>query len=766
MATIDDIKGKLDQLTGIKADIKEAIISKGQSVGDNMTEYAYAIKNISSVKPNYLTFTADTESSVYLQNNGSNSPNCEYSFNGVDWITIPTTDTDKVTIPVGEKIFVRGNNPSGFSTGYSNYSEFVMTGSISASGSVMSLIDGTGDTTTIPCNFCFAYLFSSCNSLITAPELPAMNLTAWCYISMFGNCTALTIAPELPATTLASSCYSGMFMYCETLTAAPELPATTLVSSCYSYMFQNCTALTTAPELPAATLETNCYSYMFQGCSSLNYIKCLATDVSGDGYANWVTDVSSAGTFVQEAGASWPSGGNGIPSGWIVKYNEVEPAYSSVKVSAGETVSVNPPEGKLLERVSITFKNKPSYLTFTADTESSVYLQNNGSNSPNCEYSFNGTDWITMPTADADKVAIPAGESIFVRGNNPSGFSVRSSKYSGFVMTGSISASGSVMSLIDRTGETTTIPSNFCFYSMFYNCTALTVAPELPATTLTPYCYDSMFSGCGSLTTAPELPATTLAPHCYNQMFSGCNSLTTASELPATTLTQNCYSNMFAGCSSLTTAPELPATTLATSCYNSMFFNCSSLTTAPDLLATTLATSCYNQMFSGCNSLTTAPELPAVTLATGCYKSMFFGCSSLNTAPKLPATTLAPYCYNQMFSGCNSLTTASELPATTLTRNCYASMFNSCSALNYVRCYFTDWGESSCTNSWLSGVSSTGNFYGPLRLDMSVRDNSHIPSGWAARYNVVKKVELTQAEYDNLYDNKQLDPDTIYIITT
>jgi hypothetical protein len=34
-----------------------------------------------------------------------------------------------------------------------------------------------------------------------------------------------------------------------------------------------------------------------------------------------------------------------------------------------------------------------------------------------------------------------------------------------------------------------------------------------------------MFYGCTSLTTAPELPATTLANSCYRFMFYGCTSL-------------------------------------------------------------------------------------------------------------------------------------------------------------------------------------------------------------------------------------------------
>ena len=119
-----------------------------------------------------------------------------------------------------------------------------------------------------------------------------------------------------------------------------------------------------------------------------------------------------------------------------------------------------------------------------------------------------------------------------------------------------------------------------------------------------------MFRNCTSLTTAPELPATTLAYGCYGDMFRGCTSLTTAPELPATTLAENCYgsvddvySGMFRDCTSLTTAPELPATTLALGCYNAMFRNCTSLTTAPELPATTLVNMCYRYMFNGCTSL-------------------------------------------------------------------------------------------------------------------------------------------------------------------
>ena len=66
---------------------------------------------------------------------------------------------------------------------------------------------------------------------------------------------------------------------------------------------------------------------------------------------------------------------------------------------------------------------------------------------------------------------------------------------------------------------------NQCYASMFYGCSSLTTAPELPATTLANYCYSSMFYYCSSLTTAPKLPAITLAEGCYSSMFYDCAKL-------------------------------------------------------------------------------------------------------------------------------------------------------------------------------------------------------------------------------------------------
>ena len=245
---------------------------------------------------------------------------------------------------------------------------------------------------------------------------------------------------------------------------------------------------------------------------------------------------------------------------------------------------------------------------------------------------------------------------------------------------------------------------SYACYNMFKNCTGLTNAPRLPATTLANYCYSDMFSGCTSLTNAPELPATTLASYCYNNMFSGCTGLTNAPELPATTVINSCYRGMFSGCTSLTNAPRLPATTLVWSCYRGMF--------------------------SGCTSLTNAPRLPATTLENYCYCDMFKNCTGLTNAPELPATTLANYCYSYMFSGCTGLTTAPELPATTLTDSCYSYMFRGCTSLNYIKAMFLTTPSSSYTENWTNNVSSTGTFVKNASASWDVTGVNGIPKNW------------------------------------
>jgi hypothetical protein len=110
-----------------------------------------------------------------------------------------------------------------------------------------------------------------------------------------------------------------MFSGCTALTSSPALPATTLEEWCYYGMFATCTHLTTSPELPATTLVKECYASMFNGCTRLNSVTTYANDISAqDCLTNWLSRVSSTGTFHKLGTASFPSGQNGIPSGWTV----------------------------------------------------------------------------------------------------------------------------------------------------------------------------------------------------------------------------------------------------------------------------------------------------------------------------------------------------------------------------------------------------------------------------------------------------------------
>ena len=108
-----------------------------------------------------------------------------------------------------------------------------------------------------------------------------------------------------------------------------------------------------------------------------------------------------------------------------------------------------------------------------------------------------------------------------------------------------------------------------------------------------------MFSGCTALTTAPELPATVTADACYDEMFNGCTSLVNPPELPATIMSNYCYTGMFHDCTALTTAPELPATELTDSCYRAMFRGCSYINYIKMLCISTPAASALDSWLSG-----------------------------------------------------------------------------------------------------------------------------------------------------------------------
>ena len=306
----------------------------------------------------------------------------------------------------------------------------------------------------------------------------------------------------------------------------------------------------------------------------------------------------------------------------------------TINTSASHTFSIS---GLAREIVKIDAKYLPfpfkpdgiSYLTFSSRNSFSLRIGEKVWDGT-LEYFASDETWTIWDGTSLLSAATNGGEYVlYLRGTGNTVIT----HGSGFVLLGSnISCIGNIETLLDyATVESGGHPvmAEGCYQGMFSDCTSLTRAPELPATTLANSCYNYMFSGCTNLIQAPELPATTLADGCYQGMFSDCTSLTRAPELPATTLANLCYYMMFSGCTNLIQISELHATTLASGCYYMMFSDCTSLTRAPELPATILANSCYYRMFEDCTSLAQISELPATTLANLCYYRMFYGCTSL-----------------------------------------------------------------------------------------------------------------------------------------
>lgn len=354
-----------------------------------------------------------------------------------------------------------------------------------------------------------------------------------------------------------------------------------------------------------------------------------------------------------------------------------------------------------------------NYLCFTANADNStVKLVKYGTPTAiSLQYLKPGEEWKTY--AVGDEITLPSvNDKVYFRTSSigPVAFSQSMSKYYNFEMSGKVAASGDVMSLVQTNCKTVEIPSDYCFYQLFANCTGLVSAPELTADILKPYCYAQMFSGCTSLVAAPEIMATQLAKNCCNKMFGGCKSLTEVPALKAEKLEESCYANMFEDCVALKKAPELPSMTLAIYCYENMF--------------------------SGCSALNEAPALPATELKKGCYRTMFFSCISLTSSPVLPAQKLVDNCYDRMFSACTKL--------------------------NKVTAAFPSFNNpKSATNNWLSGVAKKGTFVRSDLLVAEKRGETTIPEGWDEQEALVRTILKDKGWLTLFYSNQLTIPEGV-----
>lgn len=234
-----------------------------------ITKKYYKLVKVSYADSDYFRVTNVSDQTGTLTVGGSSnlSKNLEYSTDGVNWTTAATNAPFSLTVPAGANVYMRGTNSS------MSGKTINMDVNHTVGGNVYSLLDKTnyGTLTASVGQSEFNTLFANNSHLIDASQMT------------FGN-----------VTTLKSGCYGNMFAGCSALTKAPELAAPILVNACYNGMFYN--------------------------CRQLQYVKCLAEDIStGNPTNQWLEMVSGTGTFVKSPNMeSWPRSTSGIPSGWTV----------------------------------------------------------------------------------------------------------------------------------------------------------------------------------------------------------------------------------------------------------------------------------------------------------------------------------------------------------------------------------------------------------------------------------------------------------------
>lgn len=169
----------------------------------------------------------------------------------------------------------------------------------------------------------------------------------------------------------------------------------------------------------------------------------------------------------------------------------------------------------------------PDWLCFTpVNSIPSITLNKNGSpTAVDIEYSKDGNEWWDYSIWWT--MWLQNWEKVYFRNKSTSttAFSTSTSNYYYFTISGAVAVSWDITYLLNKNG-TDTLSWDCTFYKLFYNQTAITSCPKIPATTLTSHCYRLMFSGCTNLETIPNLPATWALPiYCYMQMFSNCSKI-------------------------------------------------------------------------------------------------------------------------------------------------------------------------------------------------------------------------------------------------
>lgn len=183
--------------------------------------------------------------------------------------------------------------------------------------------------------------------------------------------------------------------------------------------------------------------------------------------------------------------------------------------------------------------SEPFYVENITETVETVRFKSNGAwHDVPIQYSTDKTNWeLSEISSNTLELELNPGDKIYIRAEWCGGEEVTGVKIQGASKIG-----GNILSLlyyedfVDQ--HVLAIDYNYIFSELFeeWSSTSHTLIDAgdllMPDSFVVPggdgyndYCFCGMFIDCTLLTAAPVLPATTLNSGCYERMFSGCESL-------------------------------------------------------------------------------------------------------------------------------------------------------------------------------------------------------------------------------------------------
>ena len=145
--------------------------------------------------------------------------------------------------------------------------------------------------------------------------------------------------------------------------------------------------------------------------------------------------------------------------------------------------------------------------TFKADAEQKFKMITKGNYTiSKLQYSVNNGEWNDV-VANEEVTFGGTNGDLRLRGTNTDGTASGKDAYSTITFTNDVkvACTGDIRTLLDWKNYSTVNTQNARFCHLFQDCTVLTSAPELPATTLAENCYFHMFYKCTKLSTVTML---------------------------------------------------------------------------------------------------------------------------------------------------------------------------------------------------------------------------------------------------------------------